>query len=233
MLHLHAVFPIPDIVWGLVHMDTERNTTITGQLLLWALDLVDIKGCVFLYMLHIQGQILFAKWRHFGWSSQVQMPVWGLKPGFKVKVRTGFRSGVMEKGLENVLTIVQRCACVSHIPSVLSAQPHRALIGFWVNAKEVLQTGPSERTPGGAAHGPAIHRAVCMNAVSSTHPQHPRSSIGAGDWELLLLLTTGGLSYHVFGALTFIICFGRKYECVCVCVSPASVCLFIHFDVLP
>lgn len=114
-----------------------------------------------------------------------------------------------------------------HIPSVLGAQPHRALIGFWVNAEEVLQTGPSERTPGGAAHGPAIHRAVCMNAVSSTHPQHPRSSIGAGNWELLLLLTTGGLSYHVFGALTFIICVGRKYECVCVCVSGKCVCVYL------
>lgn len=32
-------------------MDTERNTTITGQLLFWALDLVDIKRYVWVCVL--------------------------------------------------------------------------------------------------------------------------------------------------------------------------------------
>lgn len=90
---------------------------------LWIwLTLKGVCGCVFFYILHIQGQIFFAKWGHFDWSSLVQVLVWGLKPGFKVKVRTGFRSGVRVRGWRMYYLYespdkdnsIEMCMCVSH-----------------------------------------------------------------------------------------------------------------------
>lgn len=97
------------------------------------------------------------------------------------------------------------CACVCVVPAVLSAQPHRALVGLRVDAEQVLQTGPGEGAPGGAAHGAAVHRVLRVDAVPSAHPQHPSSAVGAGEGELLLLLAAGGLRHHVFRTLTLVV----------------------------
>lgn len=97
------------------------------------------------------------------------------------------------------------CVCICVVPAVLSAQPHRALVGLRVNAEQVLQTGPGEGAPGGAAHGAAVHGVLRVDAVASPHPQHPSSTVGAGEGELLLLLTAGGLRHHVFRTLTLVI----------------------------
>lgn len=37
------------------------------------------------------------KWGHFGWYSQLQKIVWGLRPGFNVEVRTGFMLVMVRK----------------------------------------------------------------------------------------------------------------------------------------
>lgn len=57
-----------------------------------------------------------AKWGHFGWSSQLLGPVWGLRQGFKVGVRSGFRareSAVMLRVRSWVMHyIYERCVYV-------------------------------------------------------------------------------------------------------------------------
>lgn len=91
------------------------------------------------------------------------------------------------------------------LPSVLGAQPHRALIGLRVDTQKVLQTGPGEGSPRGSSHGPAVHGALGESPASSSNAQHSRGAVRARYWELLLLLTAGGLCSHVFGARAFII----------------------------
>lgn len=127
------------------------------------------------------------------------------------------------------------CVFVHHTPSILSAQPHGALVGLRVDAEQVLQARPGERAPGGPTHSAAVHGALCMGAARSADPQHPWSSVGACHWELLLLLTAGGLCSHVLGAWTLVIFDGVMREsisipCVCVCkyVCDRSMSIFTH-----
>lgn len=82
-------------------MDTERNTTIRGQLLFGALDLVDIKRCVWVCVfVHAtySGPNFICEMRTFWLVFTGSNACLRVKTVFKVKVRTGFRSGVRVRG---------------------------------------------------------------------------------------------------------------------------------------
>lgn len=110
---------------------------------------------------------------------------------------------------------------VCHTPSILCAEPYWALVGFWVDAEQVLQAGPSERAPRGTAHGTAVHGALCLAPTSSANPEHPWSAVGTCCRELLLLLAAGGLCNHVLGAWTLIVLDRKNTVWV---KGPARVC---------
>lgn len=49
--------------------------------------------CMFLYLLSPKNTHWLTKWAHSGWSSHFQRTAWGLRPGFNLELRIGFKLG--------------------------------------------------------------------------------------------------------------------------------------------
>lgn len=95
-----------------------------------------------------------------------------------------------------------RSLLAGHAPAVLGAQPHGALVGFGVEAQQVLEAAAGEGAAAGAPQGSAIRGALAVPALSE----------GGGEGEeagLLLLLRARRLRRRLLAARDFLVWKGR------------------------
>lgn len=85
-----------------------------------------------------------------------------------------------------------------HAPTVLGAQPHGALVGFGVEAQQVLEAAAGEGAAAGAPQGSAVCGALAVPALPE----------GGGEGEeagLLLLLRARRLRCRLLAAWDFLV----------------------------